>query len=195
MGTVGGEHRSFDFGTYDYRVTRPAANPEQYSKPRWGWGHDPISTVCPIDLYDENTKELLDHKLEREIEPRCGVVMQDIPGTLQGNWFYGEESGYSENQLSFVHQNIDPTLVIIAIGGTFTDAARWRFTPTNTGKINREFSQVTPDGNIYCYEKKEGGSDTRIIVEMVSDTKLKIEQQSGDCSGTSTFRNPTIYNR
>jgi hypothetical protein len=193
LGTIGAKYKVIDFGAYDYRIILPPANPERYGPgTKMGWGHNPIGIVCPLDLYDENSKKLLYDKIEREIEPRCGVAMEDILGTLQGNWFY-DEGPPPENQLAFVHHSMYPTEAFISIGGIFTDPTAWRFTPTNTGTINREFSQIAPDGNIYCYENQQGGS--RIVVEMVSDTKLKIEQQCGDCSGTVTFKKSTIYNR
>jgi len=76
-----------------------------------------------------------------------------------------------------------------------------QFIPKNNGQINREFSQVTSDGNIYCYQ---GASVIRnfetvplgkVIVQMTDDESLQIEYQSDNCTGDETFSDPAVYRR
>ena len=75
-----------------------------------------------------------------------------------------------------------------------------KFIPKISGKINREFSQVKPDGNIYCYQAADVGKVNepiptgKILVQLTSDRQLKIEHQSSEC-GNDAFVNPAMYNR
>ncbi|MCP6719824.1 MAG: hypothetical protein KJI72_00660 [Patescibacteria group bacterium] len=203
LGTVGAHHGQVDFGTYDYRTRLNYANPLRYGIPYFiergevkGW-----SVVCPIELYDDPLRQQLYDKVTGGIDPKCGEVMQDIKGTLQGNWFIGEVEGDWENSIAFVHDNSNPSKIIISIDGGFTGPGKYEFVPKNTGFFNRKFSDVTADGNIYCYEGEDPGRtgqekpEGRIIIELVSDTELQIEHQSGDCNGGYKFINPTVYNR
>jgi len=187
----------FDFGTYDYSKPLPYVNPGRYNYP-----HEKglqrgraLYIICPLDLYEGELKSQLYDKLPRTVNPRCGEIMQDVPGTLQGGWFSADDATYGykdEAQLGFLHDAIDPSESLISIGGTFTEVGLWTFTPTSSGLINREFSQVIPDGNIYCYDQDQPG---RILVELLSEIKLRIEHQSGNCDVSVSFRDPTFYNR
>jgi len=38
-------------------------------------------------------------------------------------------------------------------------------------------------------------SKGKILVQMTNDETLQIEHQSGSCSGSESFKNPTVYNR
>jgi len=189
IGGVGHLQGNFDFGTYDLRKTNDFANPDRY-------GIVTPHIQCPLEYYDDSTKAQFYSKIGRTAEPRCGEIMLDIKGTLQGNW-YAEggtslsSSGWS-GQLAFVKDNIDPSKLIISVGGVISEPAKWIFTPKTSGLVNRRFSDVTADGNIYCYDQGQPG---RILVEMTSDTSLQIEAQSGSCSSSLVFDSPTIYDR
>ena len=170
------------------------ANPDRH-------GVESRSIVCPIDLY-ENTKQFYD-KIKRTEGNRCGEVMQDVKGTLQGDWFTGrgtfQKSSGWRGLLAFVHSNDVPSVAVISIGGVISEPAKREFTEKTSGLTNRKFTDVTADGNIYCYvaeapikewEEKPTG---KILVQMTSDTELQIEHQSGSCPGS--FNTPTVYNR
>jgi len=196
IGTVGNDdQRNFDFGVRDYRTTLNYANPSRYSL-------SSRSIVCPYEYFDSQTKNELIQKLARSEEPKCGVVSQDIEGTLQGNWFQGKVD-FTDwyNHLAFVYDNEHPSRAVISIGGIFTEAKKWQFIPEESETFNRKFSDITPDGNIYCFEgddpnrSGESKPEGKIIVQLTSETELKIEHQDGSCTLSSTFRNPTIYNR
>lgn len=190
LGTVGNEMQTnFDFGVYDYRTTLDYANPPRYS------GRS-LHITCPIELFDDATKSEFYSKISRTADPKCGEVMQDVKDTLQGNWFFedvkiGQPSEWTQH-LSFAHDNSDPSKAVISIGGVFTDASRWIFTPKDSGFVDREFRNVTSDGNIYCYDQGQPG---RILLQLTSETELKIEQQEGSCAGSFAFNNPVVYNR
>lgn len=198
LGKVGGQNtHSFDFGAYDYRVKHEYANPSRYTSKS-------PNVVCPLDLYSAEIKSKLYSKVKRTAEPRCGTSAQDVKGTLKGTWFFGDATAEQPSDwhkhLAFVQYNFDPSQAAISVGGIFMESGYWTFTPTHTGLINREFSEVASDGNIYCYSggllHGQGESmPGKIILQLVSATEIKIEQQSGGCSSNFAFKNPAIYIR
>ena len=203
LGQVGSEtHRNFDFGAYDYRTRLGYVNPSRYGHPevlRTGrvksW-----SVTCPLDLYDEPTKADLYDRVERVAGPRCGRVMQDVPGTLQGNWF-NDATTFSDNSVSFVYDNNDPAVPVISVAGIVTGPGFWKFEPEESGRVNRRFGDVTADGSAYCYHHLEGANygvsalPGRILVQLVGETGLVIEHQTGSCDGVYEFNSPINYNR
>ena len=197
IGGVGHLQGNFDIGTYDTRTLLEYVNMDRYSKER------SIYIVCPLDYFEQKVQAELYGKIAREETPRCGMVLQDVPATLQGNWFFGDSNQIRpwDEHLSFVHLNDDPNYKVISVGGVFRDAGFWKFVPTHSGTVNRDFDEVKADGKVYCYDNLKsriaGQNDLsgRIIVELTSDTDLKIEHQIGSCSGSYGFKTPTIYSR
>lgn len=192
IGTAGREgQNALDFGAYDSRVTPLAfANPD-----RWGTsatGFDKLQMVCPLNYFSSATKSELEAKLgsyngstQRSIEPICGEIMQDISGTAQGIWFIsGTQNDFSEDaQLALVHDNVDPTHPVFSTGNSITNLSYgvYVFTPQSSGFTNRDFGDITNDGNIYCFELS---SSKTVILQMISTTTLTIEKISDtDCSG------------
>ncbi len=95
--------------------------------------------------------------------------------------------------LALAHENYDPSIGAISIGGTIAQRSEWRFDPTHAGTVNREFSEITPGDSIYCYQAS--GMPGRILIQLVTATTLTIEHQSSSCSGTVAFVNPFAYQR
>jgi len=196
IGYIGvSDQGSSDFGLVDYRIKLDYVNKSRYGK-------DGLSKVCALDYFEESIKEKLYAKLEGNLPDACATPMHDIVNTLQGNWFYLEASeGQSSewnHHLAFVPSNIDPINEVVSIGGVFTDPFALHFKPTDSSTYNRTFKDISADGLIYCYSgsTKFGNSfNGRIIVEMTSETSLKIEKQSGACSGNYSFANPAVYER
>ncbi|MCP6719823.1 MAG: hypothetical protein KJI72_00655 [Patescibacteria group bacterium] len=197
IGGVGHLQGNFDLGTYDTRTLLEYVNMDRYS------GERSIYIVCPLDYFEQKVQAELYGKIAREEAPRCGVVSQDVPATLQGNWFFGDSNQVRpwDEHLSFVHSSDDPNYKVISVGGVFTDANFWKFVPAHSGTVNRDFDEVKADGKIYCYDNLKAGNfgwsdlSGRIIVELTSDVDLKIEHQSGSCSGSYSFKTPTLYGR
>jgi len=191
LGEVGDLQGNFDFGAFDFRTILDYANPSRYGE--IGQARS-LHIVCPIELYDDETKKILYDKVARSGGPKCGVVMQDLPGTLQGNWFQGDVKSYTDwtLHLAFVHDNEEPSKSVISIGGYFTNAGKWEFEAESSGLVNREFGDVKSDGNIYCYDLSQSG---RLVVQLISDTELRIESQSRSCSSSISFDDPEIYAR
>jgi hypothetical protein len=107
----------------------------------------------------------------------------------------------NSQSLAFVNDNDFPKVQVVSIARIFTDPSKFKFIPKTSGKINREFSQVTADGNIYCYKAEEVGKSFepiptgKILVQMTSDTQLKIEHKTGSCSSNEQFDDPAVYDR
>ena len=208
----GGSATGLDFQLVDRRSEKlNYANPKRYRE-------DQLHYVCPLDYFDLAIKDSLYQKLgnnltKRTIEPKCGEVNQDKLGTAQGNWMksdgsprFAGEAGLIDTpenwskSIALVHDNIDASIGVVSIGGMITNPQRIQFNPSQTGNINREFSQVKPNGQIYCYEgrsigQQQGGKSGRVLIELTSDTVLKAEYQALSCNESINFNSPTAYER
>ncbi len=190
MGKVGRLQGNFDFGLIDLSKTNNFSNPSRY-------GLRSLHIQCPYDYYDTANREKFFALITRNDAKQCGEVMQDVTGTAQGNWFYGtsraDMGGDWGKYLSLVYDNKDPSLQVVSIGGIFTNAGTWKFTPTTSGVTNRNFAHVTSDDNIYCYEAAD--KQGKILIQLTSATELKIEKQIGSCSQSNAFQNSSSYSR
>ncbi|MDD5342503.1 MAG: hypothetical protein PHI73_04195 [Patescibacteria group bacterium] len=143
--------------------------------------------------------------MARTAEPICGEIIQDIVGTIQGVWWGDDpEIDYQTKALAVVHYNMDPSIGIFSIDNSLTGTYPViMFFPKHSGTINREPSEITADGNIYCFtddysaekelnrEKMEG----KILVQLINDHLLKVEHQDGSCGSDESFISPAEYQR
>jgi hypothetical protein len=198
LGEVGYKQGNFDFGLMDLRKELDFVSPERH----------PTRTKyiqCPYEYYREDLQKQFFDLINREGTQKCGLTMQDVPGTLKGAWFHEnaeEEYGVDwDLYLAFVNDNDFPEVQIVSIAGIFTEPSKFKFEPKNSGYVNREFSQVKSDGKIYCYEGSNIGKSFenvpsgKIIVQMISDSRLNIEHRTGICTGSESFKDFEIYNR
>jgi hypothetical protein len=204
----GGTAAGFDFGATDDRSpTMAYVNPARYN--------NQLHVVCPFDLFVGSLRDSFLTRFGRTGSPRtiapvCGTAMQDQAGTAQGNWFVGNVSagspeGWSKS-LALVHDNFDPRVGVVSFGGNGGGAFRLDFIPTRSGTINREFSGITPGHEVYCFESVgQRGQQTstqssseparRVLIQLVSATRLLFEAQAGSCSSTFAFVSSTTYSR
>lgn len=199
----GGTATGLDFWAIDYRAPElKFANMSRYRSHQ-------LHTVCPVDLFDESSKKILSEKFggydkRRTIEPLCGRIDQDIAGTAQGNWTTTE--GYIDmpdawsKSLALVHDNMDPTIGVVSIGGIIASGQKIQFKPTSEGLVNRDFNQIEADGKTYCYEDQPigqilGWRSGKVLIQLVNDKTLKAEYQQGNCNSNFNFSSPTIYER
>ncbi|MFY9484661.1 MAG: hypothetical protein WAP74_03535 [Patescibacteria group bacterium] len=208
IGTAGGGTATgLDIQAVDRRQSgKPYANPKRYRS-------DALHFVCPLDLFDEATKATLYEKLgssrtKRTIEPRCGEVNQDVPGTAQGDWITGvkasdliDQPGNWDKSIALVHDNFDPSVGIASIGGVIGSPTKIAFMPKHEGTINREFSEVKPDGTVYCYQtdaQPGSGNIARsgsLLIQLTNATTMQVELTQASCSGSGSFSKPTTYER
>ena len=82
--------------------------------------------------------------------------MQDVPGTAQGIWFSSEvgHTGTEDPHLALVHSNTRPDWAAMSVGNSIQslNSGVYRFLPKNQGLLNRDFSEITPDGQIYGFQ-------------------------------------------
>ena len=207
-----GKTTILDLGVYDQRSVTPFISPERYT-------YTMLHGVCPLDLFSDELKDSFYSKFsvgewQRNTEPRCGSVAQDIYGTIQGEWFVGSASeqrwDYDVKVLSIIHGNYDPMPGIIAAVDTIVPSPSIvGFTPRHEGLINRESSEVR-DSEIYCYYNEKEAlipknfrdaifSGTRltgrIILQLIDAKTLKVEYQEKNCDEAFNFVSPTIYER
>jgi hypothetical protein len=179
IGTAGGNpgQWALDLGVYDEKfLPDQVANIDRWSDVRY------LHSVCPLDYYVEGTVReslfsLVQGKEESGIQMMCGSILQDIRGTAQGCWFLeGVDETYPEDpHLALVSSNIDPNQLVLSVGRSIKglDSRRYEFYPTDLGLINRDFKDITSDGNIYGFEII--GFDGIILLKMHESSTLWIE--------------------
>lgn len=212
-----------DLGAYNYNSTPHAmANPSRYSE-------DNLHAMCGLDLFTPELKNAYYSKLgdinresspvsriPRVGEPLCGAYNQDVPSTLAGNWFSGNENTGSVTATQY--QIALASTVVNAGIGEFSMQAQTelggniavKFTPTHSGTINRQFSEVMPGEGVYCYQStftevnrakldKSGKPivppAVKYLIKLTNATHISIEKQSGTCSASETLKNPFTYER
>ncbi|MDE1834652.1 MAG: hypothetical protein KGH64_04910 [Candidatus Micrarchaeota archaeon] len=212
LGTAGGPNTNilgFDFGGYDLRTPAPAFIDPTRQFNDFG---RPINTICPVNYFTTNLQSLLYPKFNNTQKgpngyPSCGTDMYDVPSTIQGNWYLSGSLATGEavwsQQLSIVHWYENPSIGVLSFGGTVAQASMNAFTPTESGYINREPSQVTADGHLYCYYPNNLNTSYGLsplngghfILQLVDSNTLKIEYQNGSCLQNFAFTSPITYIR
>jgi len=186
-----------DFGTNDRRVNLGYVNPELYKTKKESLRH----VVCPLDLYDDANKTILEAKLVRNpaFAPLCGTVVFDVKGSIEGNWHVVgslDRAMTWADDLNFVKGNTLPDRSYISIGGTITTpmACQIKFPAETVGEDNLAFENVTDPNKIYCYDAHCPG---RILIRFGDDSKttIKVEQMDGECTDPKVFSNQTLYER
>ena len=194
LGYVGGWQGNFNFGTWDLRVTNRFPGTGRY-------GPRSLHSSCPFDYYAEPLKSTLSEKLEGK---RCGTVETYVPGTLQGEWFYGDATntrgGDWFRQVYFGPSNVFAQKHVVSVGGVISEPLKWVFRPKNEGRINRTPSDVKAGGGIYCYEGEgnfnyDKGPKGSILVQALSDREMQAEYSPGPCKEPLGFAGPFNFAR
>src|SRR5262249_5597074 len=143
-------------GSYDYRITTTFDNPSRHT------GTDQAYTVCPIDYFAPGPKAAMEAILgrfdggyHRTTAPLCGPYNQDIAGTARGFWYYPGAPNIPEDpHLALILNNVYAPQQTISYGTSLPGQSPnfYTFIPTSAGLVNRDFAQVSADGNIYCYD-------------------------------------------
>jgi hypothetical protein len=165
--------------------------------------------ICPVDYFEAATRSGLEARLGRSdgkeprtAEPRCGTVMQDLPGTAQGIWYLAGtvDEGPEDPHLALVHDNVDPTVATFSVGTSIPGLASrvYPFRPKTSGLVNRDFGAIAADGRVYCFHstagipnwRSSGGSLARgsiVLVALTSATTLRIERQAKTACGSGPW--------
>jgi len=176
----------FDLGAFDNNQKLNFVNQTIYPPKT-------ANAICPLDYFNEQNKSQAFSIFKRSGEPICGSVMQDMPNTPQGNWFYGDTTDYNtysnwNSHLSVVHDNFNTQIGVIGIAGTITTPKVLMFTPQTNGEINREPSSIDEGNTIYCYQSEQTLADFKyvtgsLLMQLVNATTLKVEWRENNCSG------------
>jgi len=154
----------------------------------------------PLQYFDATSRAMLEAKLgsndgriKRTVPPVCGEFNYDIAGAAIGNWV---KTGFprtpEDNNIALVKDNITPSIQVFSAGNTLPglSSGTYYFIPKSTGIINRNFAEVTADGNTYCYTMdllgfvNAGNSipNSSIIIKLENNTTLSAEKRNCDCS-------------
>ena len=188
LGTAGNpqnNHYNFDMGVKDRRITNDFIDKEVNA-------HF-LDSVCPFEYFTNETRQEMESKAsgwgraENVINP-CGEIVFDIKGTAQGNWVREDtprnsETLYDEHGLGLYYDNIKQDDLVIS--SSSDGGYSYRFEPTDVGLVNRSFSSVVADDNIYCYETGYYPGDI-ILIQLMDDENLKIERKNGPLSCSSS---------
>lgn len=186
VGTAGGPNQ----GALDLGGNDDAAPPLAYIDAARQTGSAGTHAVCPLDYFTADVGDSLRARLavngnQRTAPPVCGTIAQDVAGTAQGRWFF-DATGQEDHHLALVHQNWDPAIGAFSIGTQVpgTSPTVLQFAPVGTGRLNRDFSGVSADGKLYCYEPNNATG--HVFIQLPSATQLKIEVTSSGACGDST---------
>jgi hypothetical protein len=197
IGTAGGTAGQWglDLSLWDTRVTPIGfARPDRY--PRSGDGFDYQHTVPASDYFAEPARSAIRAKLgrfdghaQRTVAPYGGTIALDRAGTAQGNWFNPSQPSYPESaHLALVPDNVDPTIQVFSVGLSQPGlgAGTYPFAPTHQGTVNRDLSEVTANGTIYCYELPNGGV---ALLRLTSASALQVDTRPGPtrCQAASPY--------
>jgi hypothetical protein len=192
-----------DFGAVDYRLAADYANLKRYDGDYPHYTSPVLYFTPALRKQLESKLRSVDGKVPRTAEPKVGALMQDVKGTAAGNWFVGDKSFYNTQDFSpflgLLHDYIDPGQPVFSMGTSVKGLKMglYSFRPVGSGKVNRDFKDVKPDGSVYCYDNFLSGAtagglnltrlDGVIIMTMPEAAKLKVEKvgvAGGMCAGT-----------
>lgn len=201
LGTAGSERSGMlDIWMSDFREPQI----KRANESRWNADRNYVS--CFLDYYPSSQKNQYYGLLQgpngdiRTKEPRCGTVEVDIAGTAQGVWFYnltGQVQG-EDTHLALAFDNIQTDKQIFSVGTSASSAGiptgAYSFVPKTEGKVNRDFSQVTADGTVYCYDTQgiSNAGSKSILLTMPSAEKLQIKKSATSC-GAGPWQMPNGY--
>ncbi|EKD41678.1 MAG: hypothetical protein ACD_73C00586G0002, partial [uncultured bacterium] len=181
-GDLLGQSRGLDFGLRDTRSNIAFANEDRVS------GSDMANVVCAYDYFNDALKNELEPLLADPSgtyyptrDPLCGTVDVDVQDTAQGMWFSDQNSTVNDGEdehMALAPHNVRATVQVFSIGNAIPtiESDPYEFTPVTSGLVNRDFSTVTNDGNVYCYEATNIDAIVSVFLLHLSDDEtLEIE--------------------
>jgi hypothetical protein len=188
---IGTSAISLDVYARDRRVALTYVNPTRLNDPTGTFGD--VHAACPIDYYvssiaDEWRSKLGPPGLIRTTPPVCGEIMQDVPNSAAGRWFFpGSPLSPEDPHLALIHNNVQPELALFSVGTSIPSipSAGYTFIPATSGRENLDFRYVTTVGEIECYSLF---ANRRVLLQLVSTSRLRIEGISpGPCGDPPTW--------
>jgi hypothetical protein len=175
--TVAGEY-GIDLGLMNSGITLPFIVPARYSG-------NSLHADAPLKYFAEPLKTQLYALVQGTGVNRDGQVSFDQPGRLVGGWFHetlavAESANASawSRQLAFVRDNLDPSKIRIASGGTTLPAGVY-----SIGAGDPDPASVTTASGSVTYQITStsfGGAAGPMTVTMLSDTRIRVQFAGSD---------------
>ena len=154
-----------------------------------------------IPYCEESLKEQYLAMLPRTAEPRIGTFCYDQPGKLVGNWMLeglAEESPETSwnAALAFAYDFFDPSKMLIGIGGYLVESPATYLVhgrAPDPAVVDLSSGEV-----VYYLEPYDTNADApniTLLVQMVSEDKIKIEAFQGWVSNPKFTENAYDYTR
>lgn len=191
-----GDAAGVDFGAVDYRIDPLSfANLADYTEELLHYTSPVLYFIPEVRAKFEQKIGSYDGEVKRTIEPKTGLIAQDIKGTAQGNWF---PTGQNWAQFPFpdpapfialIHEYVNPSEPLFSIGNSIkgVNPGLYTFDIKPEGKINRDFDDVLVDDTIYCYDNFKTGQTTghlplgdpegTLLVSLPNENTLTVEKQ------------------
>ena len=169
--------------------------------------------VCPLNYFTESVRKQLEPKLGAKYPggdkfcnltlDQCGTIAFDKDDAAQGVWTIQNIPEGLRNEdvgLSLVNCSLNSSKGAISIGshGFSWDSSVYYFEKNFTGKGNRDFSEVSADGNVFWYQILNYTAhvleDQCILIKLIDNHNLKF--QYVDLDGLELPSDPTsLWNR
>ncbi|HIG98651.1 TPA: hypothetical protein HA231_04480 [Candidatus Woesearchaeota archaeon] len=188
----------FDLGARDYRLEGGTdfANPSRHCD-RQGNVFDRCYVVCPFDYF---TADILGElKFSGSFGSAGGLgcggdLYFDVEGTAQGYWFKKGSAKtvfWESDNIYLGPDNLNPSVSAISTGTAVPglESGLYEFEPQSVGMVNRDFKQVSNDGQVYCYETSSGQQqgNAAILVEITSSATLRVGKHSSRSCGAGPW--------
>jgi hypothetical protein len=191
----------------DSRVTDGYLNAARYGK------DNAPGTICPWDFYIESVKTQIYSKIGLSAtslsteSPKCGTLAIDRFGTAAGRWTSKDNPGNGFDPadgkfLVLVADTYRPQTRIAYSTRLDGIASNLQFEPVNyprfpvqeSGRVNRQPTQITDDGNIYCYVVDLTTSTESFLVQLINKSELKVEKVMHQAGASSCSRAVNEWN-
>ncbi len=128
--------------------------------------HDLNRGFCPVNYFVPSVQAAMNALLgvnngasltPRVIAPTCGTIVQDVAGTVQGDWYFpGAPNMPEDPHMALIHDNVFASTAVFSLGSSFPNV------PTNVydvfpktvadgTRIDYDFNLVA-DSQTYCYD-------------------------------------------
>jgi hypothetical protein len=203
---------ALDLALFDKRIT-----PNNFAGSERIFRSELPYAVCPLDYFEQNISASLKQRLggyaslsqsnNQIVSPACGEVVPDIENTAKGYWFNPdvptENAGHDPPHLFLGNDHISQGLQAFSVGEKTEKSGPglglYYFEPQNSGFVNREFSEVKSDGQIYCYDTSnnyENNSPKTILIQLEGAETLLIQGSDASCDSKPwTLTNPSRFIR
>lgn len=202
IGTVGAASiGAFDLGIYGNGNSNFFVNPSRYSSKT-------LSALCPYDYFAPALKTQLYALIGDGVTlasgepPQCGSMSVDVAGTARGVWtLQSNPVNQSGDETNFAVLAPDPLFPVskqtFAFGLTALSASIGAGLPhypvATTGRVNRQFRDVTADGLLYCYVQNPATSNFSYLVGLEAGNVLAIRKVPHLIGATPCNADPSTW--